>query len=82
MDIEGWKADALAGAQELLAGRKPHWIVETHGREIHDRCLAVFRDHGYRPETVRPRRLFAERRPDTTGWLVCEGRPPEPPANV
>ncbi len=80
MDIEGGEADALAGARELLAGRKPHWIVETHGREVHDRCLAVFRDHGYRPETVRPRRLFAEARPDTTGWLVCEGRAPEPPA--
>lgn len=75
MDIEGWEADALTGAGELLARRKPHWIVETHGRDVHDRCLAVFRDHGYRPEVVRPRRLFAEARPDTTGWLVCEGRP-------
>jgi hypothetical protein len=75
MDIEGAEADALAGARVLLARRQPHWIIETHGRDVHERCQALLREFDYRPVTVAPRRLFAETRPDTTGWLVCEGRP-------
>jgi hypothetical protein len=75
MDIEGAEAVALAGACELLATRKPHWVVETHGRAVHDQCLALFREHGYRPVAIRPRRIWPELRPGTTGWLVCEGRP-------
>jgi FkbM family methyltransferase len=47
MDIEGGEAAALAGAPELLAGRRTTWFVALHSRKQASTCIALFRRHGY-----------------------------------
>jgi len=74
MDIEGAEVAALRGADGILRRRRPHLIVEVHGRDRERECVDLLGHHGYRPERIAPRRLFKETRPaDHNGWLVCEG---------
>jgi FkbM family methyltransferase len=53
MDVEGYEAEALAGAQATLAAR-PDWFVEVHGDEAIGRyggsvdgVVSVFTERGY-----------------------------------
>ncbi len=76
MDIEGAEVDALTGAEHVLANRKPHLIIETHGAALEQQCIAILKRHGYAPTVVHPRTWLAEYRPMAHNrWLVCEGRP-------
>ena len=77
MDIEGAEVDALAGAEETLAVRRPHMIVEVHGYEVERRCLDILERYGYEPQIVNPRKWLKEHRPIAKNrWLVCAGRDP------
>ncbi len=48
MDIEGSEFAALSGAGLLLAARRTTWFVALHSDEQSQRCVALFRQHGYR----------------------------------
>jgi FkbM family methyltransferase len=48
MDIEGGEADALLGAEDLLAARRTTWFVALHSRQQAEACIAAFRRHDYR----------------------------------
>jgi FkbM family methyltransferase len=48
MDVQGLEADVLnGGIESLRAGRIRTFLIGTHGREIHQRCMSVLREHGY-----------------------------------
>lgn len=69
IDVEGAEADVLAGAGELLRGRRPALILATHGVDRHAACLEVLADRGYRVQVIRETPLAgAEYRAD----LVAE----------
>ena len=75
MDIEGGEVAALEGAGGILGRRRPHLIIEVHGRRTEDRCIEILGRHGYAPVVVERRRWLAETRPaGHNRWLVCEGR--------
>lgn len=77
MDIEGAEVDALSGATDVLAGRRPHLIIEVHGRAEESACEKILNAYGYTPIRVAPGRWLPEERPAAyNGWLVCEGRRP------
>ena len=52
MDIEGAEDAALEGASETMAHRHPAMIIEVHGADKEERCLAILRRFGYRPKTI------------------------------
>jgi hypothetical protein len=52
MDIEGAEDLALEGASETLAQRHPAMIIEVHGADKEERCLAILKRYGYRILTV------------------------------
>jgi hypothetical protein len=74
IDVEGSEVAVLDGARRILAERRPHVVVETHGRELEDACARLLRDHGYRPLVVHQRKVLREGRPNPDNrWLVAEG---------
>ncbi len=77
MDIEGAEAAALKGADGILRRRKPHLIIEVHGRHTEEQCMDILGRHGYAPLVVEQRRWLSETRPaGHNRWLVCEGLAP------
>jgi hypothetical protein len=48
IDIEGGEADALIGAEDLLAARRTTWFVALHSPQQAEACIAAFRRHEYR----------------------------------
>jgi hypothetical protein len=76
LDIEGAEVDALRGATEVLARRRPAILLEVHGKDLEWECLAVLRAAGYDPPTVVDRRRWLpELRPLAHNrWLIFQGR--------
>ena len=67
----------LGVAAGILGRRRPHLIIEVHGRRTEERCSEILGRHGYAPVVVERRRWLAETRPaGHNRWLVCEGRVP------
>jgi predicted RNA methylase len=76
IDVEGAELDVLRGAHRLLAQRRPHVVLETHGRDVEAGCVEVLRHHGYQPLVRDQRRWFREGRPNPHNrWLIAEGDP-------
>ena len=76
IDVEGAELTALQGAENLLAQRRPHLVVETHGREVEAACAELLRHHGYSPRVRDQRRWFREGRPNPHNrWLIAAGDP-------
>ena len=74
IDVEGAELDVLRGAHRLLAQRRPHVVVETHGREVEAGCVELLRGHGYEPLVRNQRRRFREGRPNPHNrWLIAKG---------
>ncbi len=72
LDIEGGEVEALRGASQVLAQRRPAIQLEVHGKEVEWECLSLLRDAGYDPPTVVDRRRWLpEHRPiDHNRWLI------------
>lgn len=71
LDIEGSEGATLAGAPELLDSCD-RWLVETHGLDQDNICLAALAAAGFRVDTVSPRRWLPDHRPlDHNRWLVA-----------
>jgi hypothetical protein len=47
MDIEGAEAEALRGARSLLEQGSPIIFLATHGRDVHEQCVAFLESLGY-----------------------------------
>jgi precorrin-6B methylase 2 len=76
IDVEGAELTVLQGAEHLLARRRPHVVLETHGREVEAACAQLLRDHGYAPLVRDQRRWWREGRPNPHNrWLVATGDP-------
>jgi precorrin-6B methylase 2 len=76
IDVEGAELTVLQGAENLLAQRRPHVVVETHGREVEAACVEVLRRHGYAPLVRDQRRWLPEGRPNPHNrWLIAIGDP-------
>lgn len=80
IDVDGGEANVLSGARGLLAGIRPHVIVETHSAELEDRCARLLIAAGYAPRVVSQRRILPQNRPiDHNRWLVADRtQGPEP----
>jgi len=75
IDVEGAELGVLDGARRILAERRPHLVVETHGRSVERACVDLLREYDYAPLVVDQRRVFKEGRPNPENrWLVAEGR--------
>jgi len=75
IDIEGAEDRALLGADSILTSRKPSMIIEVHGKEKENRCLAILKRYGYEAIIVDRGKFLQEQRPiGHNRWLVCKGR--------
>ncbi len=74
IDIEGEEANALSGAEKLLARKKPLIVCELHGRDVAIKVRDILHRHGYTlttlegkpfevPENVVPGEFHAVGRP-------------------
>jgi Methyltransferase FkbM domain len=74
IDIEGAEDKALVAAKSLITERKPNMIVEVHGKDIEERCIATLKTYEYNL-VIDQNVHFGENRPLTHNrWLICEGR--------
>ena len=73
MDIEGSEAKALRGASRVLADTRPGMIIETHGLDVENECLAILKEHGYRTRVVNRETIMSEARSlEHNRWIVAE----------
>ena len=71
IDIEGAEAAALRGASAMLA-HCDRWLIETHGRDAENTCLALLADHGFRVEIQNARRWLPDHRPmPHNRWVIA-----------
>ena len=71
MDIEGAEAPALRAAAEVLKNCD-RWLIETHGLDVENGCLALLSQHGFLIHTVNQRRWLPDRRPIAHNrWLIA-----------
>jgi hypothetical protein len=77
IDIDGDELEALEGAMNVLRGRRPHLVVETHSLELERQCGRVLVECGYRPVIKHNRRVWREHRGGTphNRWLLATGLP-------
>jgi precorrin-6B methylase 2 len=73
LDIEGWEAQALAGAAKLLARRRTSFVIETHGEDVEKACVAILENHGYRLTFMEPNATEKKFRPLAHNrWMIAE----------
>jgi hypothetical protein len=76
MDIEGAEDLALEGASETLAQRHPGMIIEVHGADKEERCLAILHRYGYRTSMVAQSWFLKEsERFGHNRWLIAFPEP-------
>lgn len=62
MDIQGLEADVLNSSQQLLHhGQVKTFLIGTHGKEIHQRCLDIFKECDY---TIEHDQFETKHQPD------------------
>jgi hypothetical protein len=73
MDIEGAEDLALDGASETLSQRHPGMIIEVHGADKEERCLAILRRYAYRTLIVNQSWFLkeSERGVGHNRWLIA-----------
>jgi len=71
MDIEGAEAIAFQGAAATLRSCD-RWLIETHGLAEENFCIRTLAEHGFRIETISPRRWLRDRRTmEHNRWLIA-----------
>lgn len=53
VDTEGYEADILRGAAEVLDWGKISWLIEFHAVEEFEECMKLLHNAGYEPEIIR-----------------------------
>ena len=61
MDIEGAEFEVLQDLKALLKANKPTLFLSTHGKEVHDKCIAFLKDIGYELTPLDADNLSASR---------------------
>jgi len=78
VDVEGYEAEVLAGAAQLLARGGISWIIETHSLALEQTCVRVLESHGLAVKIVSPawwRWAVPEARPiPHNRWLVAAAK--------
>jgi hypothetical protein len=76
IDVDLAEMDVLLGAERTLRETRPHLVVETHTKELEERCGALLLDCGYRPIIKHNRRVWREHRMGVphNRWLLAKGR--------
>jgi hypothetical protein len=76
IDVDGGELDVLAGGERTLRDGRPDLVVETHSRELEERCGAFLVDCGYRPIIKHNRKVWREHRAGAAHnrWLLARGR--------
>jgi precorrin-6B methylase 2 len=78
IDVDGAELDVLEGMRSTLRTHFPALVVETHSRELEERCVALLDEAEYRVTVRRNawwRVLYPEMRPiEHNRWLVAERR--------
>jgi FkbM family methyltransferase len=70
MDVEGHELDVLHGAPQLIATKRPRWLIEFHSHDQKDGCAKLLDDAGYDVEIVRhPHYAPGSAYWDEHGWL-------------
>jgi len=73
IDVDGAEMDVLESGPELLRSGMADFLVETHSRDLEDRCVALFEANGYRTDIIPNawwRVVLPERRPvEHNRWL-------------
>jgi hypothetical protein len=75
IDVDGGEVDVLLGGSDLLRGRRPHLIVETHSLELERESGALLTEYGYSPVIKHNRRIWREFRGGAphNRWLLARG---------
>jgi precorrin-6B methylase 2 len=72
MDIEGHEAQALRGCNDLLAGQQTSFVIETHGKDVEDRCVEILRANTFDMEFIEPNRSEKKFRGQIHNrWLIA-----------
>ena len=67
MDVQGLEADVLdSGTRSLQAGLVKTFLVGTHGREVHQKCIDILTEYGY---AIELEEAEAKHQPD--GMIVA-----------
>jgi FkbM family methyltransferase len=48
IDVEGAEGEVLEGADKIIKETQPTIFLETHGKEIHRRCIEILQRHRYK----------------------------------
>jgi hypothetical protein len=74
IDVDLAEMDVLVGGERTLRERRPHLVVETHTKELEDRCGAFLVACGYRPIIKHNRRVWREHRMGVphNRWLLAK----------
>jgi hypothetical protein len=76
IDIEGAEDAALEGASNTLTQNHPGMIIEVHGLDKEQRCLAILRDYGYSTSIVNQSWFMKDSaRGGYNRWLVASRDP-------
>jgi hypothetical protein len=75
IDVDGGEVDILTGADAMLQTNQVRWLIETHSRDLEDKCAALLSRHGYRVTIIRNawwRAIVPEHRPTPHNrWLAA-----------
>jgi hypothetical protein len=76
IDIEGAEAEVLESSKGFLKNNKAYLLVETHSKELENKCLNLFAEFGYGVKIIRNAwwRFFLpeERRADHNRWIFAK----------
>jgi FkbM family methyltransferase len=53
VDVEGYEAQVLAGAQGVLDSRRADWLIEFHSEPLYYIVDGMLRGYGYKPQVIR-----------------------------
>lgn len=76
VDIDGGESDLLDSCGDDFNYKGASWLVETHSKELEDKCIDFFRRHRYNVTIIKNawwRKFIPEQRPlEHNRWLFAE----------
>ncbi|MBI3615680.1 MAG: hypothetical protein HY211_04080 [Candidatus Omnitrophica bacterium] len=79
MDVDGGEVEILLGAKKLLGSPDLRWLIETHSKELEQRCIELLSRAGYFTKVVPNawwRFFLPELRPvGHNRWLIATKSP-------
>lgn len=75
VDIEGGEYILLCGAEKTIDRFHPRLIIETHSRELEEKCQLFLKEKGYQSIIVKNRLFIRETRLIHNRWLCAKYNP-------